>query len=119
MKSRPAVSITSASESHEADLNARTRKYLILMAIRMVCFVGAVFAHGWFRWTLVAGAVVLPWIAVLIANAVKRRYQQTDAKPSVPTAGSLGSPSERSQPDHSDVDDPIIIDGEIVEDDDD
>lgn len=119
MKSRPAVSITSASESHEADLNARTRKYLILMAIRMVCFVGAVFAHGWFRWTLVAGAVVLPWIAVQIANAVKRRYQPIDADPPVPTVASLGSPGEHGQPGPTEDNEPIIIDGEIVEDDDD
>ena len=116
MKSRPAVNITSASESHEADLNARTRKYLILMAIRMVCFVGAVFAHGWFRWALVAGAVVLPWIAVLIANAVVRRYSPIDAEQPAPTAAPLGQPKQSSP---AAPDDPIVIDGEIVEDDDD
>lgn len=47
----------------------RTRKYLLSMGIRTICFVGAIVAHGWLRWVLVAGAVGLPYLAVVIANA--------------------------------------------------
>lgn len=43
------------------------------MTIRTVCFVGAILASGWLRWALVAGAVVLPYIAVIMANAGRAR----------------------------------------------
>ena len=39
------------------------------MFLRTACFVGAVIAEGWLRWVLVAGAVFLPYVAVVIANA--------------------------------------------------
>ena len=41
------------------------------MGIRTVCFLSAVFVGpGWLRWVLVVGAVVLPYVAVVMANAV-------------------------------------------------
>lgn len=46
----------------------RVRKYTISMTIRMVCFILAFFFDGWVRWVLLAGAIVLPYIAVVIAN---------------------------------------------------
>ena len=40
------------------------------MSLRTICFVGAiVVGDGWLRWVLVAGALVLPYIAVVMANA--------------------------------------------------
>lgn len=39
------------------------------MGIRTACFVAAIIATGWLRWILVAGAVFLPYVAVVIANA--------------------------------------------------
>lgn len=67
---QPAVSITSAAPSLTEDLDHRTRRYLLQMAIRVVCFVGAVLLDHWTRWLLLLGAVVLPYIAVLGANQV-------------------------------------------------
>lgn len=49
------------------------RNYFVSMAIRTICFVLAIFLHGWPRWVCVALAVVLPYIAVVFANAVQRR----------------------------------------------
>lgn len=46
------------------------------MLIRTACFIGAVVASGWLRWTLVGGAVVLPYIAVVLANAANQRRPQ-------------------------------------------
>ena len=44
------------------------------MAVRTACFVGAVaVGPGWLRWVLVAGAVLLPYVAVVFANAEGRR----------------------------------------------
>lgn len=51
------------------DVQNRTRRYLVSMAIRTGCFIGAVLADGWLRWVLMAGAVFLPYVAVVVANA--------------------------------------------------
>ncbi|MFN8098285.1 MAG: DUF3099 domain-containing protein [Dermatophilaceae bacterium] len=74
-KSAPAViqSVTTAPESLEKEQEARIKRYLLTMLIRTVCFVAAVPLHGWMRWTSVAMAVVLPYIAVVFANAVHPR----------------------------------------------
>ncbi len=72
------VSITSARTSHSDDLHKRQVRYLLSMGIRTVCFVLAIVTDGPLRWTLVAGAVFLPYVAVVLANATDRR---TDAGP--------------------------------------
>ena len=67
--SEPVFNVTSAQVPLSADQASRNRRYLISMAIRSLCFVACIFASGWLRWTFFAGALVLPWIAVVIANA--------------------------------------------------
>ncbi len=65
-----AVRITTAATSPQADISARQRRYVISMAIRTVCFVAAILVGpGWLRWVLVAAAVLLPYVAVVMANA--------------------------------------------------
>ncbi len=39
------------------------------MSIRTACFIGAVIAPSPIRWFLLVGAVILPYIAVVMANA--------------------------------------------------
>jgi hypothetical protein len=65
-----AIRITTASSSRHEDIAVRQRRYVLSMSLRTVCFVGAVIAEGWLRWVLVAGAVLLPYVAVVMANAV-------------------------------------------------
>ena len=74
------IRITTAAASPEEDIRARQRRYLLAMAIRTVCFVGAIVAHGWFRWALVAGALILPYIAVVMANATSTRSDGFDLR---------------------------------------
>jgi len=62
-------SVTSARSAVDDDINARMKHYLVTMGIRTACFVLAVVTEGWIRWTCVALAVVLPYIAVVLANA--------------------------------------------------
>ena len=71
---RPVVhTVTSAATSTTDDQDARMKRYLIMMGIRVACF-GLVFVtSGWVRWAAVAGAVVIPYFAVVIANAVSPR----------------------------------------------
>ncbi len=67
------VNITSARASRSEDLRRRQLRYLFSMGLRTVCFVLAIVTTGPLRWALVAGAVFLPYIAVVLANATDRR----------------------------------------------
>ncbi|MBT0772408.1 DUF3099 domain-containing protein [Kineosporia sp. J2-2] len=73
----PVHSITGAVSPHSDDLDARIRRYLISMSIRVVCVVLAIVIHArwghWSWWIFAAGAVILPYVAVVMANAVGRR----------------------------------------------
>ena len=64
------VRITTATRSHSDDIGARQRRYIISMTIRTVCFVLAVVCIGhWFMWVFIAASFVLPYVAVVMANA--------------------------------------------------
>ena len=52
---------------------SRQRVYLMGMGLRTSCFVGAIIVHGPFRWILIAGAILLPYFAVVVANAGRER----------------------------------------------
>jgi hypothetical protein len=65
----PVFNVTSAKVPLSADQASRNRRYLISMAIRSVCFIACIVCTGWVRWAFFVGALVLPWVAVVIANA--------------------------------------------------
>ena len=79
---RPVHRITSAPEPLTVDQSRRQRSYLLQMGIRLLCFVGAVLTFHRVpvpvTVVLVIGAVVLPYTAVLMANAGRER-QDRDA----------------------------------------
>lgn len=85
--------ITSAQRALSDEQTGRTRKYLISMGIRTACVIGAIFVPGWPRWVLIAGAVVLPYLAVVIANAGRERDRGTPTEvtaqpqPALPASG--------------------------------
>jgi hypothetical protein len=71
---RGAIRITTASASRERDIAARQRRYVISMGIRTLCFVAAVLVgDGWLRWVLIVAALLLPYIAVVMANAASSK----------------------------------------------
>ncbi len=61
--------ITSARKGLAEDVRGRQRRYLISMGLRTTCFLLAIFFDGPLRWVFIAGAVLLPYVAVVIANA--------------------------------------------------
>lgn len=61
--------ITSAQKSLSSDQPARQRRYFISMMVRTLCFILTVILPSPFRWIALSGAVFLPYIAVVIANA--------------------------------------------------
>lgn len=61
--------ITAANRSLSNEQSGRTKRYLISMGIRTVCVLAAIVVPGWPKWIFIVGAVVLPYLAVVIANA--------------------------------------------------
>jgi hypothetical protein len=76
---QPVYQITSARPGVRDDVDTRTRRYLISMGVRTGCFLGAVAASGWLRWVLFAGALVLPYLAVVLANGGRERIEDSSA----------------------------------------
>jgi hypothetical protein len=64
--------VTQARPSLSADVAYRQRRYLIMMAIRVVCFVIAVVLFtngaGWLTAIPAVGAITIPYFAVVFAN---------------------------------------------------
>ena len=61
--------ITSAPKGLTTDQSARQRLYFFSMMLRTACFVLTVVLPSPYRWIALLGAVVLPYIAVVVANA--------------------------------------------------
>jgi predicted tellurium resistance membrane protein TerC len=60
--------VTALPRSPEQDRRSRMRKYTIAMSVRTVCLIGVVHVPDWWRFVLGAGAVFLPYVAVVLAN---------------------------------------------------
>ncbi|QCU78097.1 DUF3099 domain-containing protein [Citricoccus sp. SGAir0253] len=60
--------ITSAPAPGHEDRDARFVRYAWQMGIRTACFVAAFFTHGWLQIVFFILAIVLPYLAVVLAN---------------------------------------------------
>ncbi len=89
-------SITGAAESLSDDQTGRTRRYLFSMGVRTACVLLAIVVPGWPRWVLIAGAVVLPYLAVVAANAGRSRRAPAPVAPAAPMRPALPSGPEGS-----------------------
>lgn len=69
-------SITALPDSPEQERAQRLSKYVWQMVVRVVCFVGAVLIytiwHSWLAVIPIVLAAVIPWVAVIVANAGSR-----------------------------------------------
>ena len=96
---QPVYSVTGVRRGTSDDLAQRQRRYLISMSVRTVSFVLAVVTHGPIRWVFVAAALILPYIAVVMANAVGTRSEEPPT-PYVPQQAALDS-AQRPAVEHS------------------
>ena len=75
--------VTTAAKSPRQEQRERERRYLITMGLRVLCFVAAIVLFGvglqWVAAFAVAGSLVLPWVAVVAANAGPRHTHETPA----------------------------------------
>lgn len=63
-------SVTSAGVNPTEDRAHRMRMYFIAMSLRVLCVVSLFWVRGWWVLAVAAGAILLPWFAVLVGNAV-------------------------------------------------
>ncbi|HKU10917.1 MAG TPA: DUF3099 domain-containing protein [Sinomonas sp.] len=101
-------SITTAAPAHSDDMHKRMVRYATAMGIRMVCIILLLVVDGWFKLIAAAGAVFLPWIAVVIANAQDKADTTSDAllaaPPPAELEGGWGASSEAD-----------VLSGEVVD----
>jgi hypothetical protein len=67
--------ITTARKSVPDDQAKRVRGYVISMSIRIVCFALALVISGPLRWCFLAGALLIPYFAVVYANGGREPNQ--------------------------------------------
>lgn len=91
--------MTDAARSRVEERDERQRRYLWSMGVRTLCFILAVaLLHGWAQWLAIAASLVLPWVAVIVANAGPKRLDQQPAF-FLPTHDrALGGSDERPPP---------------------
>ncbi|WP_051388955.1 DUF3099 domain-containing protein [Arthrobacter sp. 35W] len=106
--------ITDARTGHSDEMRSRMIKYATAMGIRMVCLVLIFVFDGWFKLIPVVGAVLLPWIAVVIANGGSDTVQMhsTALLDEAPLAELEGSDDGAAGDDEG----PVVLQGEIIDD---
>ena len=105
--------VTEARRSRSADIAYRERRYLIMMCIRLVCFVIAVVVFingaGWLTAIPAVGAIIIPYFAVVFANGGRepnggRGFQAYEPNlperftPAVPPPRTRASPERTGPP---------------------
>jgi len=79
-------SVTSLGEAPEVERKRRMIRYTIAMTVRVLCLVFGMFTQGWLMWALFAGAILLPYFAVVLANAQSNQEApKTSAAVEAPT----------------------------------
>ncbi|QNE22490.1 DUF3099 domain-containing protein [Kribbella qitaiheensis] len=87
------ISVTSAQPGASADLESRIVRYAWMMSLRIVCFVLAVVTPSPWRWVFLVGAVFLPSVAVVLANARKTTKVDPGQSYVAPTRPQIGPDS--------------------------
>ncbi|MES1212893.1 MAG: DUF3099 domain-containing protein [Leifsonia sp.] len=99
MRTKP-VTITGLPPSPDVERHSRMIKYAIAQRIRVLCIVAVFFVPGW--WVLIpaAGAVFLPYFAVVAANNVRRGPSTAVQRPGsiVPAATATSSTTPGGTP---------------------
>lgn len=68
--SHTAQSATSLPKAPREDADSRFAKYMVMMGIRIACFIAmaVITPYGWYTFVFAAGAIFLPYLAVIVAN---------------------------------------------------
>lgn len=107
-------SITDAAAAHSEDMHQRMVKYALAMGIRLVCLILIFVVDGWFKIVMVAGAVFLPWIAVIIANGSDKAEIHSDSLLESAPLAELEGPAWATEEDGGIS---TVLQGEVIDDD--
>jgi hypothetical protein len=107
-------SITDAAAAHSEDMRHRMMQYSLAMGIRMVCLILIFVVDGWFKLLMVAGAVFLPWIAVVLANGNDKAEVHSDSLLDSAPLAELESPVAAPAPESTAS---TVLQGELIIDD--
>lgn len=80
---RQVPAVTSLQQSPQDEADHRVRRYVLTMSIRIACFALMVLVqpYGWYTWVFGISAAVLPYIAVVFANAGSDSTETTAESP--------------------------------------
>lgn len=100
MSTRKRPSATSLPPSPQDDETSRFRKYMVTMGIRIACLILMVVVQpfGWYTWLFAAGAVFLPYIAVVLANVGKDSHETTAEVPDLALPAPEAAPEPEEPP---------------------
>ncbi len=94
--------VTEARPSMSDDIAYRQRRYLIMMGIRAVCFVGAVLLFvnhaGWLTAIPLVAAIVIPYFAVVFANGGREPSASRGFRPYEPNLPERFTPPPQPGP---------------------
>lgn len=107
-------SITDAATAHSEEMRQRMIKYAVAMGIRMVCLILVFVLDGWLKIIAVAGAVFLPWIAVVIANGGDKAEIHSDSLLESAPLAEIDAPEPAQQP--ASEDQVVVLKGELLDD---
>lgn len=108
-------SISDARESHSEEMRTRMIRYTVSMSIRLVCFILIfVVPFVWLQWVMIAGAVFLPYFAVIVANGGSdtSNIRHSDALIDRAPVREIEARVVHSDPDDGDD----VLSGEIIDD---
>ncbi|GAA3286651.1 DUF3099 domain-containing protein [Arthrobacter citreus] len=111
----PIPRITDARTAHTDEMRARMIKYSVSMGIRIVCLGLLFVVHGWLLWVVVAGAVVLPYFAVIIANAGSDTRNMTASESMIDSLPAPAIEAPRPQ-EYRESPETTLLHGELVDD---
>ncbi|WP_193596162.1 DUF3099 domain-containing protein [Microbacterium sp. YJN-G] len=95
---RHAPAVTSLPQSPQDEATHRVRRYALTMGIRTVCFLlMALVPMGWWTWVFAAGAIFLPYIAVVYANAGSDSTPSTIESPTLQLGSGADAPAPQTE----------------------
>jgi len=103
-RQEPVHLVTQARRSLSDDITYRQRRYLLMMGIRALCFVIAVVLYtnhfGWLAAIPAAGAIFIPYFAVVFANGGREPDNTRgfmEYQPNVPATRDAAKPVEANR----------------------
>src|SRR5690625_1677409 len=100
MRHRPVTSVTSASEGLSSEMRGRQAQYLVMMGFRVLCVPLVLLVDGWLMWVFIISAVVLPYIAVILANATRRNRTNDSERVELPHRHALPPADQGERSNH-------------------